>query len=177
MDALISVSADYSVTLEEARAFLKERQVWTYSNSPIWENIFNLDAKTLFGVTSPISSISRNVYLSKLRIAFVYFVSLSLILFFLNWWSRLKLDLVSQRQEKVFGNPLKDSFSNSIIVLTITFVASSILPLYFFTCVWFLDFIWARHPSILFDEAMMASFILMWSVGFLYHLSRKKRDA
>lgn len=174
VDALISVSADYSVALEEARAFLKERQVWTYSNSPIWENIFNLDAKTLFGVTSPISSISRNVYLSKLRIAFVYFVSLSLILFFLNWWSRLKLDLVSQRQEKVFGNPLKDSFSNSIIVLTITFVASSILPLYFFTCVWFLDFIWARHPSILFDEAMMASFILMWSVGFLYHLSRKK---
>lgn len=174
INTLISVSADYSVALEEARAFLKERQVWTYSNAPIWENIFKLDTKKLFGVTSLTSSISRNVDLAKVRLSLVYFVVLSLILLFLNWWSRLKLDLVSLRQEKVFGHPLKDSFSNSIIVLTITFVASSILPAFFFTCVWFLDFNWLHHPSILFDEAMIASFALLWSVGFLYHLSRKK---
>ncbi|WP_255202912.1 hypothetical protein [Vibrio natriegens] len=174
VESLIAVSGDYSVALEEARAFLKERQVWTYSNSPIWENMFNLDSKKLFGVTSPISSISQNVYLSKLRVSLLYFGALSLILLFLNWWSRLKLDLVSQRQEKMFGNPLKDSFSNSIIVLTITFVASSILPVFFFTCVWFLELIWARHPSVLFDEIMIASFTLLWSVSFLYHLSRKK---
>nr|WP_267136024.1 mechanosensitive ion channel domain-containing protein [Vibrio sp. J1-1] len=174
INTLISVSGDYSVALEEARVFLKERQVWTYSNSPIWENIFNLDTKKLFGVTSLVSSISKNLDLAKVRLSSVYFGALSLILLFLNWWSRLKLDLVSLRQEKVFGHPLKDSFSNSIIVLTITFVASSILPAFFFTCVWFLDFNWARHPSILFDEAMIASFALLWSVGFLYHLSRKK---
>ncbi|MGP8304894.1 mechanosensitive ion channel domain-containing protein [Vibrio sp. YIC-376] len=174
VDTLIAVSGDYSVALEAARAFLKERQVWTYSNSPIWENLFNLDTKKLFGVTSPISSISRNVYLPQIQISLVYFVALSLILLFLNWWSRLKLDLVSLRQEKVFGNPLKDSFSNSIIVLTITFVASSILPAFFFTCVWFIEFIWVRQSSILFDEAMIASFTLLWSVAFLYHLSRKK---
>ncbi|EKN4667139.1 mechanosensitive ion channel [Vibrio parahaemolyticus] len=174
INTLISVSGDYSVALEEARVFLKERQVWTYSNSPIWENIFNLDTKKLFGVTSLVSSISQNLDLAKVRLSSVYFGALSLILLFLNWWSRLKLDLVSLRQEKVFGHPLKDSFSNSIIVLTITFVASSILPAFFFTCVWFLDFNWARHPSILFDEAMIASFALLWSVGFLYHLSRKK---
>ncbi|HBB9966289.1 TPA: mechanosensitive ion channel [Vibrio parahaemolyticus] len=174
INTLISVSGDYSVALEEARFFLKERQVWTYSNSPIWENIFNLDTKKLFGVTSLVSSISQNLDLAKVRLSSVYFGALSLILLFLNWWSRLKLDLVSLRQEKVFGHPLKDSFSNSIIVLTITFVASSILPAFFFTCVWFLDFNWARHPSILFDEAMIASFALLWSVGFLYHLSRKK---
>ncbi len=174
INTLISVSGDYSVALEEARVFLKERQVWTYSNSPIWENIFNLDTKKLFGVTSLVSSISQNLDLAKVRLSSMYFGALSLILLFLNWWSRLKLDLVSLRQEKVFGHPLKDSFSNSIIVLTITFVASSILPAFFFTCVWFLDFNWARHPSILFDEAMIASFALLWSVGFLYHLSRKK---
>ncbi|TOJ96152.1 mechanosensitive ion channel domain-containing protein [Vibrio parahaemolyticus] len=174
INTLISVSGDYSVALEEARVFLKERQVWTYSNSPIWENIFNLDTKKLFGLTSLVSSISQNLDLAKVRLSSVYFGALSLILLFLNWWSRLKLDLVSLRQEKVFGHPLKDSFSNSIIVLTITFVASSILPAFFFTCVWFLDFNWARHPSILFDEAMIASFALLWSVGFLYHLSRKK---
>ncbi|MEE3877306.1 mechanosensitive ion channel domain-containing protein [Vibrio sp. YYF0003] len=174
IDTLISVAGDYSFALEEARVFLKERQVWTYSNSPIWESIFNLDTKKLFGVASLTSSISQNIELAKVRLSLFYFVVLSLILFFLNWWSRLKLNIVSQRQEKVFGHPLKDSFSNSIIVLTITFIASSFLPVFFFTCVWFLDFNWVRHPSILFDEAMIASFVLLWSVGFLYHLSRKK---
>ncbi|ANQ19667.1 mechanosensitive ion channel domain-containing protein [Vibrio natriegens] len=174
IDTLIAVSSDYSLVLEDARAFFKERQVWTYSNSPIWENVFKLDSRKLFGVREVISSSVQSIDWSKARLSSVYFVGLSLLLLFLNWWSRLKLDLVSQRQEKVFGNPLKDSFSNSIIVLLITFVASSILPIFFFTCVWFIDFIWARHPSILFDEVMVASFILLWSVGFLYHLSRKK---
>ncbi|MGY0615982.1 mechanosensitive ion channel domain-containing protein [Vibrio sp. FJH11] len=174
VETLIAVSGDYSVALEKARTFLEERQVWTYSNSPMWENLLNLDTKKVFGVASPISSISRNVYLPKIQVSLVYFVVLSLILLFLNWWSRLKLDLVSLRQEKVFGNPLKDSFSNSIIVLTITFVASSILPAFFFTCVWFIEFIWGHQSSILFDEAMIASFTLLWSVAFLYHLSRKK---
>lgn len=74
----------------------------------------------------------------------------------------------------MFGNPLKDSFYNSIIVLTVTFFASSILPAFFFTCVWFLDFNWLFYPSILFDEIMVASCVLLWSVGFLYHLSRKQ---
>ncbi|EPM39559.1 small mechanosensitive ion channel protein MscS [Vibrio natriegens NBRC 15636 = ATCC 14048 = DSM 759] len=174
IDSLIAVSSDYSLVLEDARAFFKERQVWTYSNSPIWENVFKLDSRKLFGVREVISSSVQSIDWSKARLSLVYFVGLSLLLLFLNWWSRLKLDLVSQRQEKVFGNPLKDSFSNSIVVLLITFVASSILPIFFFTCVWFIDFIWARHPSILFDEVMVASFILLWSVGFLYHLSRKK---
>ncbi|EOV0118931.1 mechanosensitive ion channel domain-containing protein, partial [Vibrio parahaemolyticus] len=76
--------------------------------------------------------------------------------------------------KKVFGNPLKDSFYNSIIVLTVTFFTSSILPAFFFTCVWFLDFNWLFYPSILFDEIMVASCVLLWSVGFLYHLSRKQ---
>ncbi|MBD6989390.1 mechanosensitive ion channel, partial [Vibrio parahaemolyticus] len=67
-----------------------------------------------------------------------------------------------------------DSFYNSIIVLTVTFFASSILPAFFFTCVWFLDFNWLFYPSILFDEIMVASCVLLWSVGFLYHLSRKQ---
>ncbi len=174
IDILISVTSDYSVELEEARAFLQERQVWTYSNSPIWKNIFNLDTEKLFGDAYPISSIYRNVNMAKVRVSLVYFVALSMILLFLNWWSRLKLDLVSLRQEKVFGHPLKDSFSNSIIVLAITFIASSILPAFFFTCIWFLDANWLRHPSILFDEVMIASFALLWSIGFLYHLSRKK---
>ncbi|EGR2845538.1 mechanosensitive ion channel [Vibrio parahaemolyticus] len=174
IDTFISVSGDYSSALEEARAFLQERQVWTYSNSPIWNNIFDLDTKKLFGVVSPMDSISKNIDLSKIRLSVVYFVTFSLILLFLNRWSRLKLDLVSQRQKKVFGNPLKDSFSNSIIVLTITFVASSILPAFFFTCVWFIDFNWVRYPSILFDEIMIASCALLWSVAFLYHLSRKQ---
>ncbi|MEF1163335.1 mechanosensitive ion channel, partial [Vibrio parahaemolyticus] len=61
-----------------------------------------------------------------------------------------------------------------IIVLTVTFFASSILPAFFFTCVWFLDFNWLFYPSILFDEIMVASCVLLWSVGFLYHLSRKQ---
>ncbi|WMN80204.1 mechanosensitive ion channel [Vibrio parahaemolyticus] len=74
----------------------------------------------------------------------------------------------------MFGNPLKDSFYNSIIVLTVTFFASSILPAFLFTCVWFLDFNWLFYPSILFDEIMVASCALLWSVGFLYHLSRKQ---
>ncbi len=174
IDTLISVSGDYSIALEEARSFLQEREVWTYSNSPIWKNIFNLDTQKILGEAYPIRSISRNIDTAKIRISLIYLVVFSAILLILNWWARLKLDLVSRRQEKVFGNPLKDSFSNSIIVLTITFVASSILPLFFFTCVWFIDFNWTRHPSILFDEATVASFALLWSVGFLYHLSRKK---
>ncbi|WP_186277423.1 hypothetical protein [Vibrio parahaemolyticus] len=60
IDTFISVSGDYSSALEEARAFLQERQVWTYSNSPIWNNIFDLDTKKLFGVVSPMDSISKN---------------------------------------------------------------------------------------------------------------------
>ncbi|WP_182028299.1 mechanosensitive ion channel domain-containing protein [Vibrio sp. B1FLJ16] len=174
IDTLISVSSDYSIVLEEARSFLQERVVWTYSSSPIWKNIFSLNTKKLFGVTSLNSSVFRNVDLAKARISLVYFVVISVVLFVLNWWVKLKLDLVSLRQEKVFGNPLKDSFSNSIVVLTITFVASAILPVFFFTCVWFLDFNWTRQPSILFDEVMIASFILLWSIGFLYHFSRDK---
>ncbi|MCG6418183.1 mechanosensitive ion channel protein MscS, partial [Vibrio fluvialis] len=140
---LISVCGDYSVALEEARTFLKERQVWTYSSSPIWENFLSLDTKKLLGVKSPIRSISDNVDLNKVRVSLIYFGVFSLILFFLNRWSKSKLNRVSLRQKKVFGNPLKDSFSNSIVTLTITFVASSILPAFFFTCVWFLDFNWA----------------------------------
>lgn len=130
IDSLIAVSSDYSLVLEDARAFFKERQVWTYSNSPIWENVFKLDSRKLFGVREVISSSVQSIDWSKARLSLVYFVGLSLLLLFLNWWSRLKLDLVSQRQEKVFGNPLKDSFSNSIVVLLITFVASSILPIF-----------------------------------------------
>ncbi|MGL1304884.1 mechanosensitive ion channel domain-containing protein [Vibrio parahaemolyticus] len=174
IETLIVVSGDYSLALAEARDFLKERQVWTYSNAPIWKNIFNLDTKKLFGVTSPIRFITQNIELDKVRISLIYLVAFTMILLFLNRWSRLKLDLVSQRQKKVFGNPLKDSFSNSIIVLAITFVASSILPVFFFTCVWFLDFNWVRYPSILYDQIMIASCALLWSIGFLYHLSRKQ---
>ncbi len=174
INALISVCGDYSVALEEARTFLKERQVWTYSSSPIWENFLSLDTKKLLGVKSPIRSISDNVDLNKVRVSLIYFGVFSLILFFLNRWSKSKLNRVSLRQKKVFGNPLKDSFSNSIVALTITFVASSILPAFFFTCVWFLDFNWASYPSILFDEIMIASCALLWSVAFLYHLSRKQ---
>ncbi|CAE6904583.1 Mechanosensitive ion channel inner membrane domain 1 [Vibrio sp. B1FLJ16] len=37
IDTLISVSSDYSIVLEEARSFLQERVVWTYSSSPIWK--------------------------------------------------------------------------------------------------------------------------------------------
>ncbi|NES63745.1 mechanosensitive ion channel protein MscS, partial [Vibrio parahaemolyticus] len=48
------------------------------------------------------------------------------------------------------------------------------LPVFFFTCVWFLDFNWVRYPSILYDQIMIASCALLWSVGFLYHLSRKQ---
>ncbi|EGQ9353784.1 mechanosensitive ion channel domain-containing protein [Vibrio parahaemolyticus] len=174
IDTLIAVSGDYSIALEEARSFLKEREVWAYSNAPIWENILDLDSKRLFGVTSPVNAISQNIDLEKVRLSLIYFVTFSLILFFLNRWLRLKLDLISLRQKKVFGNPLKDSFYNSIIVLTVTFFASSILPAFLFTCVWFLDFNWLFYPSILFDEIMVASCALLWSVGFLYHLSRKQ---
>ncbi|TNZ20345.1 mechanosensitive ion channel protein MscS, partial [Vibrio parahaemolyticus] len=34
IETLIVVSGDYSLALAEARDFLKERQVWTYSNAP-----------------------------------------------------------------------------------------------------------------------------------------------
>ncbi|HDY7465600.1 TPA: mechanosensitive ion channel [Vibrio vulnificus] len=174
VDKLIDVSENYSVTLETAIAFLKERQVWTYSNTPLWESIFNLNGKKLFGVIYSSGSGSKNIDWSKMNVALIFLAVFSLTLLFLNWWFKLKLDLISQRQEKIFGHPLKDSFSNSIIVLLITVLASSMLPIFFFNCVWFLDFMSLRHPSILFDEIMIASFVLLWSVGFLYHLSRKK---
>ncbi|MEF1296352.1 hypothetical protein QTO08_10825, partial [Vibrio parahaemolyticus] len=75
-------SGDYSIALEEARSFLKEREVWAYSNAPIWENILDLDSKRLFGVTSPVNAISQNIDLEKVRLSLIYFVTFSLILFF-----------------------------------------------------------------------------------------------
>lgn len=148
VDKLIDVSENYSVTLETAIAFLKERQVWTYSNTPLWESIFNLNGKKLFGVIYSSGSSSKNIDWSKMNVALIFLAVFSLTLLFLNWWLKLKLDLISQRQEKIFGHPLKDSFSNSIIVLLITVLASSMLPIFFFNCVWFLDFMSLRHPSI-----------------------------
>ncbi|MDW3190591.1 mechanosensitive ion channel protein MscS, partial [Vibrio sp. Vb0932] len=69
IDTLIAVSGDYSIALEEARSFLKEREVWAYSNAPIWENILDLDSKRLFGVTSPVNAISQNIDLEKVRLS------------------------------------------------------------------------------------------------------------
>ncbi len=172
LETLISSARHYSTSIKEARLFLTERQVWTYSSLPIWDNIYPLNMNKLFGHDNLNQLIMENIVFKKLNFSFLFFVFFSIILFILNSWSRISLIKISVVQEKIFGNPLKDRFYNTIITLVITFVSSLILPVFFVVCIWCINYSWDGYTYELFDEVTISGFTLLWGIAFVYHSSR-----
>ncbi|MEF1306518.1 mechanosensitive ion channel protein MscS, partial [Vibrio owensii] len=66
----------YAIEVENARAFLREQQLWTRSNVPFWQHLTDFNKEIWFGTKTPLKTLQDEVNPDQLKMvggAFVFY--------------------------------------------------------------------------------------------------------
>ncbi|ABV88704.1 mechanosensitive ion channel domain-containing protein [Shewanella pealeana] len=168
------VKDQYAQTVEKARSFLKQQQLWTRSNVPIWQHLTDFNTVTWFGSKTPIKNMLDELP-QGLSVSLLTVFALYTILFIYST-SRLNQYAAQRKDElqKVFGHPLKDRFHNTVLLFLIAIIRALILPIWYVITAWGLYWFWPVTTSNELSTLIFASASGVFVVELIHALSYKQ---
>ncbi|GAK86034.1 potassium efflux system KefA protein [Vibrio ponticus] len=161
----------YAIEVDNARTFLKEQQLWTHSNVPLWQHITQLNSLVWFGSDAPLQSTWSRLDHQKLKLVSALFAFYSLSFWFI--YRKLTQHSLVKRDEfkAVFGHPLKDRFHNSLILLGSTLIRAVVMPIWYVLTAGLLFWLLPSDNSSDFKTLIAGSAISLFVVEFAYTIS------
>ncbi len=163
--------SQYDIQVQDARSFLKEQQLWTRSNVPLWQHLTDFSYKVWFGSDAPVKETLERLSHHKAKIALPAVIIYSLLFYWLYRKLTAHSRLLRDRFKKVFGHPIKDRFKNSIILLISTFVRAVIFPLWYVITALLLFWLLPSDNHIEYRTLIIASCVALFVVEFGHTIS------
>lgn len=164
----------YAIEVENARAFLREQQLWTRSNVPFWQHLTDFDKEIWFGTKTPLKTLQDEVNPDQIKMVGVAFVFYTLVLFYLGRRLVRRTTRLRHEYKKVFGHPLKDRFQNSISLLFMAMCRAVILPLWYAITAAALFWLWPAPNATESKMLIVASASALFVIELIYAMSSKK---
>ncbi|WP_299804016.1 mechanosensitive ion channel domain-containing protein [uncultured Shewanella sp.] len=168
------VKDQYAQTVEKARSFLKQQQLWTRSNVPIWQHLTDFNTVIWFGSKTPLKNMLNDLpqgqSISLLTIFALYTILLIYSTTRLNRYAAQRKDEL----QKVFGHPLKDRFHNTVLLFLLAIIRALILPIWYVITAWGLYWFWPVTTSNELSTLIFASASGVFVVELIHALSYKQ---
>ncbi|RJX69365.1 mechanosensitive ion channel protein MscS [Vibrio sinensis] len=161
----------YAQEVEKARIFLKEQQLWTRSNVPLWQHLTHFNSEVWFGSDAPqkgmLAHISQTQLIYFLVVVFTYTSLLSYVSVKLNQRASRRKD----EFQKVFGHPLKDRFHYTVLLFILAILRAIILPVWYGVTAWVVYWFWPVPTSNEVTSLILTSSSGLFVVELIYALS------
>ncbi|MFC1503472.1 mechanosensitive ion channel domain-containing protein [Pseudomonadota bacterium] len=173
LSRLQAANIQYQDEVSKARAFFREQQLWIRSNQPLWQNITRFEAGVWFGARTPIKILlDRTSSAKKLTFAIVVLSYTLLFAFLLVKLSR-QSDKLRVKYKKVFGHPLKDKFSHTMILFVLATAKASIWPMWYGLTSLGIFWLWPIPTSGDLPSLITASVLGLFVLELIHGLSSK----
>ncbi|WP_232060552.1 mechanosensitive ion channel domain-containing protein [Vibrio ponticus] len=164
----------YALEVEDARSFLREQQLWTRSNVPLWEHLASFNKTVWFGSPTPFASTMERLDTTKLTKVGALFIVYSLVFYFI--YRKLTEHSLHKRDEfkAVFGHPVKDRFQNSVLLLLSTLIRAAIMPIWYLITAALLFWLLPSDNTNDFRTLIIGSAASLFVLEFSHTISSKK---
>ncbi|MBL4912625.1 mechanosensitive ion channel [Shewanella schlegeliana] len=164
----------YAQAVDKARTFLKQQQLWTRSNVPLWQHLTDFNAEVWFGSKTPFKEIldksTPGQSVSFLMLFALYTSLLVYIMIRLNRYAARRKDEL----QKVFGHPLKDRFHFTVSLFSLAILCALILPIWYAITTWGIYWFWPVPTSNEITTLIFASASALFVVELIHALSYKQ---
>ena len=173
LSRLQAVNIQYQDEVSKARVFLREQQLWIRSNQPLWHNITRFEVGVWFGASTPLKILlDQTTSSQKLTFAVVVLSYTILFVFLRAKLSHQNYKLRAQYQ-KVFGHPLKDKFSHTLILFVLAIAKASIWPLWYGFTALGIFWLWPHATSGDLPSLIIAGALGLFVLELIHGLSAK----
>ncbi|MGS0673762.1 mechanosensitive ion channel domain-containing protein [Shewanella sp. 125m-1] len=168
------VKDQYAQTVEKARSFLKEQQLWTRSNVPIWQHLTDFKEEIWFGTNKSFKDMFDKVTQRQSIILATVFALYTSLLIYMT--ARLNRYAARRKDElhKVFGHPLKDRFYFTFSLFALAILRALILPIWYVITTWLVYWLWPVPTSNELSTLIFASASGLFVVELINALSYKQ---